>query len=106
MASAIARPTFIFHLHQTKKPQTTSTVPQWGISRRPISHKSLFTTSSVDLSQEDKPLEVETTTPETTPEEEEVREIIDDGEPKLDPRRFEEKFAVINTGIYECRSCG
>ena len=22
------------------------------------------------------------------------------------PRRLEEKFAVLNTGIYECRSCG
>lgn len=25
---------------------------------------------------------------------------------KFDNRRLEEKFAVLNTGIYECRSCG
>ena len=32
----------------------------------------------------------------------------EDKEPEtnLDARRFEEKFAVVNTGIYECRSCG
>ncbi|CAL4904485.1 unnamed protein product [Urochloa decumbens] len=44
---------------------------------------------SVDVSKDDKPLE-------TTA----------DGGPKLDPRRFEEKFAVLNTGVHECRSCG
>ncbi|KAK7397283.1 hypothetical protein VNO78_18451 [Psophocarpus tetragonolobus] len=27
-------------------------------------------------------------------------------ESEEDPRRMEEKFAVLNTGIYECRSCG
>ncbi|PKI44759.1 hypothetical protein CRG98_034707 [Punica granatum] len=27
-------------------------------------------------------------------------------EEKFDKRRLEEKFAVLNTGIYECRSCG
>lgn len=104
MTSAIVRPTFIFRLHQTKKPQTTSIVPQWGISKRPISHKSLLITSSVDLSQEDKPLEAETTTPEAALEE--ATEIPEQDQPNLDPRRFEEKFAVINTGVYECRSCG
>lgn len=25
---------------------------------------------------------------------------------KLERRRLEERFAVLNTGIYECRSCG
>ncbi|KAJ1697716.1 hypothetical protein LUZ63_006228 [Rhynchospora breviuscula] len=104
MASAIVSPTFIFTPHQTKKPQTTSIAPQWGVCRRPVSLKPLFITSSVDLSQEDKPLEAETTIPEAAPEE--ATEIQDQDQPKVDPRRFEEKFAVINTGIYECRSCG
>jgi hypothetical protein len=104
MTSALVRLTLIFHPHKTKKPHKTSTVPQWGISKRPISHKSLFITCSVDLSQEDKPLEAETTTSEAASEE--ATEPPEEDQPKLDPRRLEEKFAVINTGIYECRSCG
>lgn len=57
---------------------------------------------SVDVSKDDKPLEAsaERKQEEAAPSSEE-----DDG-PKLDPRRFEEKFAVLNTGIHECRSCG
>ena len=30
----------------------------------------------------------------------------DEMQEKFDKRRLEEKFAVLNTGIYECRSCG
>jgi hypothetical protein len=104
MTSALVRPTVIFHLPKTKKPHKSSIVPQWGISKRSISHKSLFIASSVELSQEDKPLEAETTTSEAAPEA--ATETPEEDQPKLDPRRFEEKFAVINTGIHECRSCG
>ncbi|KAG8047049.1 hypothetical protein GUJ93_ZPchr0008g13571 [Zizania palustris] len=88
-------------------------------------HKPLTTVSSshfllrsVDVSKDDKPLETTTATPsvaatETTqqddgaplPEELEWA-VEEEGGPKVDPRRFEEKFAVINTGVYECRSCG
>ncbi|XP_008666935.1 rubredoxin [Zea mays] len=32
--------------------------------------------------------------------------LDEDGGPKLDPRRFEEKFAVLKSGVHECRSCG
>jgi rubredoxin len=67
---------------------------------------SFFALHSVDVTKDDKPLEA--ATPESkqeeaapSPEEEE-----DDGPKKLDPRRLEEKFAVLNTGIHECRSCG
>ncbi|XP_027350131.1 uncharacterized protein LOC113861488 [Abrus precatorius] len=42
---------------------------------------------SVDISNEEPP---------TSP----------DSESESDKRRLEEKFAVLNTGIYECRSCG
>ncbi|CAO2187797.1 unnamed protein product [Urochloa humidicola] len=61
-----------------------------------------FALYSVDVSKDDKPLETPPppTTTEVQPEED------DDGGPKLDPRRFEEKFAVLNTGVHECRSCG
>ncbi|KAF8699460.1 hypothetical protein HU200_034684 [Digitaria exilis] len=75
-----------------------------------------FAVHSVDVSKDDMPLE---TPPATTTTVESAQENAaagvakvapsqteeDDG-PKLDPRRFEEKFAVLNTGIHECRSCG
>lgn len=31
---------------------------------------------------------------------------MENPEEKFDTRRLEEKFAVLNTGVYECRSCG
>ncbi|XP_068663119.1 uncharacterized protein [Aristolochia californica] len=49
----------------------------------------------MDVSKEDKPVLDNPEPPQT-----------DGEEPKLDKRRLEEKFAVLNTGIYECRSCG
>lgn len=47
-----------------------------------------FTINSIDISKED--------TPPTSESEDQ----------NSDKRRLEEKFAVLNTGIYECRSCG
>ncbi|KAL6639951.1 hypothetical protein ACP70R_022261 [Stipagrostis hirtigluma subsp. patula] len=73
-----------------------------------------FALHSVDVSKDDKPLEAPAAEREgeeaalagdgfaPLPEEEEAAA---DG-PKLDPRRLAEKFAVLNTGVYECRSCG
>ncbi|CAN8241581.1 unnamed protein product [Cochlearia groenlandica] len=43
----------------------------------------------------------DTNTPET-----ETIELVEEGETLEKARREEEKFAVLNTGIYECRSCG
>lgn len=67
-----------------------------------------FVRHSVDVSKDDKP--VETPPPPTagteSPQQEDGPPPDDDEGPKLDPRRFEEKFAVLNTGIHECRSCG
>jgi rubredoxin len=77
-----------------------------------------FALHSVDVSNDDKTLETPapaTATTTTTTESAQVDfagagaaplETEDDDGPKLDPRRFEEKFAVLNTGIHECRSCG
>ncbi|CAL5002812.1 unnamed protein product [Urochloa decumbens] len=75
-----------------------------------------FALHSVDVSKDDKPLETPpppATTMTTTAAESAQQDAAgvqpeeeDDGGPKLDPRRFEEKFAVLNTGIHECRSCG
>ncbi|KAL8136325.1 hypothetical protein V2J09_002326 [Rumex salicifolius] len=50
---------------------------------------------SIDVSKEDKP--ASDPIPEPA-----VEEDVD----AFDKRRLEEKFAVLNTGVYECRSCG
>lgn len=64
----------------------------------------------MDVSKEDKPIseqapnDSETTPPLTTSDDyspEPQKEL-----PFEERRRLEEKFAVLNTGIYECRSCG
>lgn len=55
--------------------------------------KLQIASKSIDVSKEDKPI----LDPPTEPV-----ETTDD----IDKRRLEEKFAVLNTGIYECRSCG
>ncbi|XP_010909344.1 uncharacterized protein [Elaeis guineensis] len=109
MASATARATFSFHhLHATKPtkshlphPFPTSKTPTLSLSHRPLVILHRFAISSVDVSKEDKPLArpEEDPSPDPPPAPEEQQ-------PKLDPRRFEERFAVLNTGIYECRSCG
>ncbi|KAB5529408.1 hypothetical protein DKX38_019489 [Salix brachista] len=71
------------------------------LSKRSKTH--LFSLHSIDVSKEDKtptlsdPTQTNPPT-ESPPEEEE--------EPEFDKRRLEEKFAVLNTGIYEWRSCG
>ncbi|KAL6593288.1 hypothetical protein ACP70R_049041 [Stipagrostis hirtigluma subsp. patula] len=72
-----------------------------------------FALHSVDVSKDDKPLEAPAS------ERKEEAALAGDGfaplpeegaaeadGPKLDPRRLAEKFAVLNTGVYECRSCG
>uniref|UniRef100_A0A804M5Z5 Rubredoxin-like domain-containing protein n=1 Tax=Zea mays TaxID=4577 RepID=A0A804M5Z5_MAIZE len=71
---------------------------------RPVASSHHLARHSVYVTKDDKPLEpplpaaVET---ESTHQQED-----EDGGPKLDPRRFEEKFAVLNTGVHECRSYG
>ena len=67
-----------------------------------------FALHSVDVSKDDKPLDSaqqeDPTVDFSTPLPGEL-DAEEDG-PKLDPRRFEEQFAVLNTGVHECRSCG
>ncbi|KAG6385836.1 hypothetical protein SASPL_154717 [Salvia splendens] len=65
----------------------------------PLHHraKTPISINSIDVSKEDKqdqdlPIPSEDEEPEP--------------ESNLDSRRLEEKFAVVNTGVYECRSCG
>ncbi|KAL2478110.1 Rubredoxin-like superfamily protein [Forsythia ovata] len=103
MASAITRPSFTFNLSKSPssvrklKPQPTFLKFEPICYRAP---KPFFTViKSVDVSKEDKQPISETTQDAETPDEE-VSEVT------FDKRRLEEKFAVLNTGIHECRSCG
>ncbi|OEL30705.1 hypothetical protein BAE44_0008275 [Dichanthelium oligosanthes] len=96
-------PPLPLHLHNHRPVATTLT-----------SSSHHFALHSVDVSKDDKPLE---TPPPPTAESTRqdaaaggaeaapLQPEEDDG-PKVYPRRFEEKFAVLNTGIHECRSCG
>ncbi|XP_058083417.1 uncharacterized protein LOC131231292 [Magnolia sinica] len=109
MASATARPTFSFHIQtptSLSKPKTHLPIPlihhKKPIIQPPLKHpRTRLSLSSVDVSKEDKPVSEKPESPQTpddsTPDEEKE---------KFDRRRLEERFAVLNTGIYECRSCG
>ncbi|XP_041022359.1 rubredoxin-like [Juglans microcarpa x Juglans regia] len=106
MACATTRPTFSFHL-STSFPQSTPPKPKPhfpAISpvfpKLSLLHKPhiLGNLHSIDISKEDTPTSSQQ--PSSNPEEpQETQE-------NFDKRRLEEKFAVLNTGIYECRSCG
>ncbi|KAA0063629.1 rubredoxin [Cucumis melo var. makuwa] len=103
-----ARPTLSFHLSQPSlpiprfnfKPPVAATIPplQRLSAARPI---SIFTLNSIDVSKEDKPTSDDPNTPSPPPV-----VAVEKEEEKFDKRRLEERFAVLNTGIYECRSCG
>lgn len=112
MASATARATFSFHhlhTHRATKPSKshisqpfpTSKTPIHSLPQRPPVILHRFAVSSVDVSKEDKPVARPEGDPSPDPP-----PTTETQEPKLDPRRFEERFVVLNTGIYECRSCG
>ncbi|XP_010277998.1 PREDICTED: uncharacterized protein LOC104612311 [Nelumbo nucifera] len=107
MAFATARPTFSFHLRtshaQPQKPHLAvlslqpSKTPIQSLQRSP---RLQLASKSIDVSKEDKPISEEpasASAPTDSPPPEEE---------KFDKRRLEERFAVLNTGIYECRSCG
>ncbi|KAL8054393.1 hypothetical protein ABFX02_05G134500 [Erythranthe guttata] len=70
--------------------------------RKPLHHRPIRTLTatapikSVDVSKEEEQ-------PLSLPEEESP---APEAENTIDKRRLEEKFAVVNTGVYECRSCG
>eukprot|EP00262_Sarcandra_glabra_P000545 TRINITY_DN1062_c0_g1_i1.p1 TRINITY_DN1062_c0_g1~~TRINITY_DN1062_c0_g1_i1.p1 ORF type:complete len:185 (+),score=7.16 TRINITY_DN1062_c0_g1_i1:132-686(+) len=95
MASATTRPTFFFNFHKsTTKPKTHFAIPL-QFPKKPLIPTLLHnpiqcTSKSIDVSEE-----------ENGP----VPDQPERGS-KLDPRRLEEKFVALNTGIYECRSCG
>uniref|UniRef100_J3MS48 Rubredoxin-like domain-containing protein n=1 Tax=Oryza brachyantha TaxID=4533 RepID=J3MS48_ORYBR len=118
MALAMTR---LVHHHPrcmlSKNPRTPAPPPATQhhaprpLATTPSSH---FLLRSVDVSKDDKPTLETTTTPPPDPPgaaaglqtEEQAVPSQEEEEPKVDPRRLEEKFAVLNTGVYECRSCG
>ncbi|KAL7611774.1 uncharacterized protein LOC111906469 [Lactuca sativa] len=75
------------------KPHFTLPYKPYVFSPIPKYPKLQIASKSIDVSKEDKPILDPPTEPVETTEE-------------FDKRRLEEKFAVLNTGIYECRSCG
>uniref|UniRef100_A0A803KPL2 Rubredoxin-like domain-containing protein n=1 Tax=Chenopodium quinoa TaxID=63459 RepID=A0A803KPL2_CHEQI len=106
MASSITRPT-TFSFHHTSpsppKPKTqfiSSTIYSMNYKGLTLeanhSNRAGFASKSIDVSKEDKPISEQ-------PNSEEPSSLDTEN---LDKRRLEEKFAVLNTGIYECRSCG
>ncbi|XVE89831.1 hypothetical protein DITRI_Ditri20bG0026300 [Diplodiscus trichospermus] len=114
MASATTRLTFSFH-HLTQlspKPQkphlflSPPKLPTISLNIKPGKKQLHFAMHSVDVSQEDSqgtPTSNQENPSSPAPPQEPSAE---EEKEKFDKRRLEEKFAVLNTGIYECRSCG
>ncbi|XP_022860697.1 uncharacterized protein LOC111381186 [Olea europaea var. sylvestris] len=100
MASAITRSFFTFNLSKSPSSMRKLEPPLTFLKFEPIScrpPKPIYTVvKSIDVFKEDKQ-PISETTQDAETEESEV---------KFDKRRLEEKFAVVNTGIYDCRSCG
>lgn len=90
-------------LHHPLKPKLHHfTTPSFLPNKRSIPRKFFTLINSIDISKEDTPPQPQPTTstqPDPTPTPSQEPE-------NFDKRRLEEKFAVLNTGIYECRSCG
>ncbi|XP_022719213.1 uncharacterized protein LOC111277214 [Durio zibethinus] len=118
MASATTRLTFPFH-HLTQpslKPQKphlliSPKLPTISLNIKHHKKQLHFTIHSIDVSKEDSqgmPVsdqENQFPPPPPPPPPPAPKETTAKEE-KFDKRRLEEKFAVLNTGIYECRSCG
>uniref|UniRef100_A0A2P2K841 Uncharacterized protein MANES_08G127500 n=1 Tax=Rhizophora mucronata TaxID=61149 RepID=A0A2P2K841_RHIMU len=97
MACATTRPTFSFPLPQLSTPKPRAHFHKLSFISFSKFQRAHFSLHSIDVSKEDKPPASDQSNIIRPPEE---------PEPKFDQRRLEEKFAILNTGIYECRSCG
>ncbi|CAM8904819.1 unnamed protein product [Rhodiola kirilowii] len=109
MACATTRPTFSFH-RTTPKPHHPTSPPKKLISFSPINQTPHphFVLKSIDVSKDDKPASNQSTEQPVIldPSAEIQSEFQTLADEVFDKRRLEEKFAVLNTGVYECRSCG
>ncbi|KAK1436963.1 hypothetical protein QVD17_02747 [Tagetes erecta] len=107
MASA-ASATFRLTQPSSLKPKPHNTIsPFKPITFTPFhKHPNLhFTAKSTDISKQDTPSLDPASQPQPQPEPEPEQPVTSETD-AFDKRRLEEKFAVLNTGIYECRSCG
>ncbi|OAY42149.1 hypothetical protein MANES_09G157000v8 [Manihot esculenta] len=108
MASATTRLFFSFHLSQGSPPKANThfcKLSSFISPHKPL--KSHFTIRSVDVSKEvNPPNSNQPSDPPSSESPPAAESPPQDLEPTFDKRRLEEKFAVLNTGIYECRSCG
>ncbi|CAH9145263.1 unnamed protein product [Cuscuta epithymum] len=110
-SSATSRVSFSSHVPQPNPP--TPLIPKPHHISYPLSHllqkpisihsrPQLPLSRSIDVSQEDKPTWKEPILPSEAPDEDNLPTESE----SFDARRLEEKFAVLSTGIHECRSCG
>ncbi|KAL6989546.1 hypothetical protein U1Q18_015297 [Sarracenia purpurea var. burkii] len=113
MASATTRAPFTFHLSSSltqpspPKPKPQLPFPPLPSKTHSVSslhkHPNLkFISKSINVSKEDKPISEQSISEQPTSD----SDPPPLEPPKIDKRRLEEKFAVVNTGIYECKSCG
>ncbi|KAL5835453.1 hypothetical protein ACOSQ4_014950 [Xanthoceras sorbifolium] len=116
MASATTRPTLFFHhLSQSSSPPPKPTSTTLLFSKK-TPKQPLFISLSIDVSKEDKstsdqqPNPPPSPSPPPPPPAPSPSPLLDleyqEDQETFDKRRLEEKFAVLNTGIFECRSCG
>ncbi|CAL5194658.1 unnamed protein product [Lathyrus oleraceus] len=73
---------------------------------KPKPKPSLFHLSKTHLSHNLKPIHPRKFTINSTDISKEEEQQQQQTSPDSEKLRLEEKFAVLNTGIYECRSCG
>ncbi|TXG65863.1 hypothetical protein EZV62_007138 [Acer yangbiense] len=117
MASATTRPTFFFHhLSQSSSshPKPPHKLPHFSPTTTTTTTLLFpkkthnFISLSIDVSKEDKPTSDQPNPPPPSPppSPSPQQDQLEDQEDIFDKRRLEEKFAVLNTGIYECKSCG
>lgn len=109
MASAASAAFRLTLRPKTKPPQLTSPFkPSYTFSPLHKHPHLQLISKCTNVSKEDKPI-----LEPTTLDQQQTEFSAEDGdflgqetEAEFDKRRLEEKFAVLNTGIYECRSCG
>ncbi|KAI4302982.1 hypothetical protein MLD38_038666 [Melastoma candidum] len=101
--AAAASPSFPFRL-TSPKPQPQKLTFSSLLANSPGTR--LTYARSLDVSKDDSPTQQQEQPPPPQQLREEDSGTEASAAPDFDKRRLEEKFAVLNTGIYECRSCG
>ncbi|KAJ8638535.1 hypothetical protein MRB53_012802 [Persea americana] len=105
---ATRRPNFSFHLltSPTQNPTSPSKSKTLLYPKNPFFLKPPrphFISASVVVSKDNKPISEKPQSSAPPPEDDSFPSPSEE-EPKLDRRQLEERFAILNIGIYECRS--